>query len=135
MSKFVSFFRNFFRNIAADPVSSAKGVVAIAAAGATVYGMTTGVVPVNAASIGAVGTFATNGIHALGTGPVTDQATAAIQSAVAIAPQALTVADHYEEIRKQAGNAQAILSAVNEGAAVLGALQTPPPSAVSGTGA
>ncbi|NVO00017.1 MAG: hypothetical protein HXX17_11880 [Geobacteraceae bacterium] len=128
MSKFASFFKNFFRNIAADPVSSVKGVLALAASGATVYGMTTGAVPVNAASIGAASTFAANGLHALGTGPVTDKAADVIQSAAALSTSALTVADHYEEIRKQAGNATAILSAVAEGAAVLKAEQPQVPS-------
>jgi hypothetical protein len=89
-------------------------------------------VPVNSLSIGTVSALATNGLHALGTdattgatAPEITKATDLIQGVALAAPQALTIADHCEAIRKEAGNAQAILAAVNEAAAGLNALTVP----------
>lgn len=118
--KIGEFIKSFFRNIAADPVSSLKGVVALAGAGATCYGMATGTVPINSLSIGAASSLATSGLHALGTdatgttAPAVLQAEELVQSAAALTPTALTVSDHFQEIKKQAGAAQATLAVVSE---------------------
>jgi hypothetical protein len=66
----MNFFRNFFANLKADPVSTGKGAVYLAAAAGIGYGMATGAIPVNELSLGTAGSLATGGVHALGSGPV-----------------------------------------------------------------
>ena len=131
--KIGTFFSSFFKNIAADPVSSLKGVVSLAGAAATCYGMATGAVPVNELSIGAASALATNGIHALGTNNITGQTApaatkleAAVQTAGALTPTALSISDHYQAISQEAGKAQATLSALSEISAALSALGVTP---------
>lgn len=119
-AKIGAFFKSFFHNIAADPVSSIKGVAQLAAGGAACYGMATGTVPVNIGAPIAAG-FVSGGLHALGT----DSLIPSINIAAAVTPQALTVADHYNEIKAQAGQAQAVLAAVNEGVGILAAIAPP----------
>ena len=127
--KIKGFFGSFFHNIVADPVSTAKGVVQLAAAGAACYGMVTGVVPVNQVSTGFAAAAAASGLHALGTdtttgttAPAIVKAEELIQTAAAVTPQALTIADHYQAIKDQAGQAQAILNAATEAATALSTL-------------
>lgn len=119
MSKFSSFFSNFGKNVKADPLSSIKGLVSLVAAGAVGYGMATGKVPVNQLSLGTISALATSGVHALGTGPAgSDPAATAVistlETVTAIAPATLTIADHYEEIRKESDKATAVLAAATE---------------------
>jgi len=65
-----TFFRNFLSNLSADPVSTAKGIVQLAGAVATVYGMTTGKVPVNELSLSATSAMTASGLHALGSNTI-----------------------------------------------------------------
>jgi len=101
-------------------MASGKVIAWPAAAGAAVYGMTTGAVPVTGATISGVSAMVTSGLHGLGTGPVRDLEpgehllTVGVQTAATIAPAALTVADHYEAIRKETDKATATLCAVQE---------------------
>jgi hypothetical protein len=131
----LSFLKNFGANIKADPASTVKGLAWLAAAAASVYGMTKGVIPVNSASISAVGAMATSGLHGLGSGPNRDLApgeamlTGTVETAAAVLPAALTVADHYEAIRKEADKTTATLSAVQDLLAGLQALTPQPPVA------
>jgi hypothetical protein len=118
-SKLGSFFSSFFKNIAADPASSIKGIAQLAAGGATCFGMATGTVPINVGAGIAAG-FVTSGLHSLGT----DSLTPAINVAATLAPQALTIADHYNAIKSQTGQAQAVLAAAAEAATIL----SPPPT-------
>jgi hypothetical protein len=135
-SKIKGFFGSFFHNIVADPASSAKGVVQLAAAGAACYGMATGVVPINVGAPMAA-SFAASGVHALGTDTSGSTAPAAakveqlIQEAAVIAPQAMTINDHYQAIQQQTGQAQAVLAAATEAATALSAMTaTPVPASV-----
>lgn len=132
-SKIGSWFKSFFGNIAADPVSSLKGIVSLAAAGATCYGMATGTVPINQLSIGAASALTTHGLHALGTDATTgktdaviDAAIQAAQMAASAAPTVMTITDHYNAIKDQTGQAQAILAAATEAAAALSAATSAP---------
>ena len=123
-AKITAFFKNFFRNAAADPVSTGKGAVQIAAGGAAVYGMATGKVPVNEMTVGFVTATTASGLHAIGSDTAAakvDQVSATLTELAPVIKQGLTVAEHYEEIRKQAGNATAVLAAVSEGVATLAA--------------
>ena len=131
--KIGTFFSSFFKNIAADPVSSLKGVVSLAGAAATCYGMATGAVPVNELSIGADSALTTNGIHALGTNNITGQTAPAatkleeaVQTAGALTPTALSISDHYQAISQEAGKAQATLSALSDMSAALSAFGSAP---------
>ncbi len=131
--KIGTFFSSFFKNIAADPVSSLKGVVSLAGAAATCYGMATGAVPVNELSIGAASALTTNGIHALGTNNITGQTAPAatkleeaVQTAGALTPTALSISDHYQAISQEAGKAQATLSALSDMSAALSAFGSAP---------
>ena len=131
--KIGTFFSSFFKNIAADPVSSLKGVVSLAGAAATSYGMATGAVPVNELSIGAASALTTNGIHALGTNNITGQTAPAatkleeaVQTAGALTPTALSISDHYQAISQEAGKAQATLSALSDMSAALSAFGSAP---------
>jgi hypothetical protein len=134
-AKFASFFTNFFCNFTADPVSSAKGVALLTCAAGTCYGMATGKVPLNIGIPTASG-FAVSGVHALGTNTTTgvECSTAAkieqlIGQAAALTPPALTITDHYNAIKDQAGQAQAILSAAADAANALSALSPLTPGA------
>ncbi len=119
---FASFFRNFGHNFKADPASSLKGIVSLAAAGATAYGMVTGKVPVNELSLGAASAMATSGIHALGSdtvaAPLLEGVT--LTSILAeVVPRLPTVAEHYEAIRQEGGEAAATLATIAECSALL----------------
>lgn len=130
LNKLKAFFCGFFKSAASDPVSTVTGAVMVAGGAYTAYagGMTPQALAVAVPLI-------TKGLHSIGTDtsnpatPVTAELVKTVEAAAAIVPQALTVADHYEEIRKEAGNAAAILAAVTEGAATLSAIQAPPAAA------
>jgi hypothetical protein len=127
-----NFFKNFFKNIAADPVSSVKGVANLIVAGGTCYGMATGVIPTNV-GIPLASKATVDGIHALGTDnstgkvdPIAEKAAEAVQLAAAVTPGAMTINDHYNEIKKQAGQAQAVLAAAAEAGSLLADLTAKP---------
>jgi len=111
-AKFIAFFTGFFGNVKADPMSSAKGLVQLASAGAVGYGMATGIVPINVGAPMAAG-FAASGIHALGTNtatgveaPAAIKAEAAITQAAALTPTVLSVVDQINAIKAEADEGQ-----------------------------
>lgn len=112
LGKIIAFFTGFFGNVKADPVSSAKGAVQLAAAGATAYGMATGVVPINVGAPMAA-SFAVSGVHALGTNSATGvelPAAAKAEAILAAAPGAtttvLSVVDQVAALKAEADDAQ-----------------------------
>lgn len=114
MAKFTDFFKNFFSNVKADPVSSAKGLLQLAAGGAAVYGMATGTVPVNTITTGFAATAIGSGIHALGTNsttgveiPAAIKAEESLHAAMLAVPMALSVIDQVAAIKKDAEAGQA----------------------------
>ena len=141
-SKIGAFFKGFFGNVAADPVSSLKGVVQLAASGAACYGMATGVVPVNVGAPMAA-SFAASGIHALGTNSQTGvesagaaKTEALINQAAAAAPVALSVVDQVAAIKAEADAGQKKIETYQAIASALAAIvpapvQPPPPAQVT----
>lgn len=130
-AKILSFFTSFFTNVKADPVSSAKGVVQLASAGAVGYGMATGIVPINVGAPMAA-SFAASGIHALGTNsatgveaPAAVKAEAAIDLAAALTPSVLSVVDQINAIKAQADEGQQKVDAYQTVLAVLTAAAPP----------
>lgn len=117
-----AFFSSFFGNVKADPVSSLKGAVQLATAGAAAYGMATGAVPVNSATILAVSSFAASGIHGLGTNtatgvemPAAKESEKTVMGAAILAPVALSLADQVAAVKQTADAGQqatAILAAL-----------------------
>jgi len=110
--KIGSFFTNFFTNVKADPVSSVKGLVQLAIAGGTCYGMATGAVPI-AIGAGIAGSAASSGILSLGTNnttgvvaPVAQKAANLVNEAAAVAPTATNVVDQMAAIKKAADDGQ-----------------------------
>lgn len=137
-AKIKSFFSNFFGNVKADPMSSLKGAAQLAAAGATCYGMATGVVPMAPTAIGTAAAFTASGIHALGTNTTTGiespeavKAEAAVQTAASLAPVGLSVVDQIAAMKKDADDGQ---QKIDQFAAVTSALATvmPPAKATEG---
>jgi hypothetical protein len=131
--KFAAFFKGFFGNAKADPVNTVKGVVQLAAAGAAVYGMATGIVPV---PIGApvAASFATSGLHAIGTNTVTGvtqpeavKASADIQTVAALVPTGLSVVDQIKSIKAEADAGQKKIDTYQAVTAALAAMAPPAP--------
>ena len=116
-SKICSFFGSFFHNVASDPMSTVKGVVQLAAAGATCYGMATGIVPINTVSTGFAASAAVGGLHAMGSDNVT--VVNAIATASQMTPAVMTITDHVKAIQAQAGSAQAVMAAVADAQSLL----------------
>lgn len=119
------FFKNFFTNVKADPASSAKGLVQLAAAGAACYGMATGMVPINVGAPMAA-SFAASGVHALGTNTATGvesapavKLEATIDQAATLTPTVLSVIDQVNAIKTQADEGQKKIDTYQ---AVIGAL-------------
>jgi len=134
-SKIFAFFTSFFTNVKADPMSSAKGLVQLASAGAVGYGMATGIVPVNVGAPMAA-SFAASGIHALGTNnttgveaPAAVKAEAAITQAAALTPTVLSVVDQIKAIKAEADEGQQKVDAYQTVLAVLTAVAPPKPPA------
>ena len=134
-AKIKAFFCGFFGNVAADPVSSIKGVVQLAAAGATCYGMATGAVPI-AAGAPLAASFAASGVHALGTNtatgvetPVAIKTEAAIQAVTAFVPVALSVVDQVAKIKAEADDGQKKIDTFQAITAALAQVLPAPPQA------
>lgn len=132
-TKIAAFFRNFFVNAAADPVSTGKGAVQLAAAGATAYAMATGKLPVNEVSVGFVTAASASGLHAIGSNTAAtkveqtgQEITATVQ---AFESQAAMVSNLYQSIHKEVTSAQAAITAAQSGAADLAAIVPPPAAA------
>jgi hypothetical protein len=109
-AKFAAFVRNFFRSAKADPVSTGKGIVQVAAGTAISVAVAKGQLPANELTTGSATALITSGLHAIGTDA------AAITGPIV---QAQAVAEHYKEIKRQQGEAAAVLNAVAEGAALI----------------
>jgi len=116
--KLAAFFKGFFGNVKADPVSTTKGVVQLAAAGATAYGMATGTVPVTELTTGFVAATAASGIHALGTNTATGvtqpeavKAAEAITTAAAMVPTVTGIVDQVTAMKAAADDGQAKVEA------------------------
>jgi len=110
--KIGAFFKNFGKNVKADPVSSLKGVAQLAAGGMACYGMATGAVPINVGAPMAAG-LVTSGIHALGTdsttgqlAPAADAATQVVQIAAAETPTVMTAVESYKQLAAEASAAK-----------------------------
>jgi hypothetical protein len=124
-AKIKAFFGGFFGNVAADPMSTAKGLVTIAGAAGVGYLAATGAIPIPTA-VAVAGPMVVSGVHALGTNTVTGveapaavKTEAAIQTVQAFAPTALSVVDQVAAIKSAADEGQkkidtytAILSAL-----------------------
>lgn len=108
-TKIAAFFRSFFTNAKSDPVSTSKGIVQLAAAGATAYGMATGKVPVNEMTVGFATATTASGLHAIGS----DTAAAAVVNT------AQSVAERYQTIKADVATAQAVIDAASNGVAEL----------------
>jgi hypothetical protein len=132
-AKIKAFFGGFFGNVAADPVSTIKGVVQLASAAAVGYGMSTGAVPI---AVGApmAASLAASGVHSLGTNtttgveaPAAVKTEAAIQTVTAFAPTALSVVDQVAAIKSAADDGQ---KKIDTYTAILSALASvlPPPT-------
>jgi hypothetical protein len=138
MSAFGAFFKNFFHNVAADPVSTTKGLVQLASAAGVGYGMAMGVIPLNI-GVPMCASFATSGVHALGTNTATGttdatapKVEAIIQTAAAATPVALGLVDQVAAMKKEADNGQSKIDQYQAIAAaigpILGALTQPAPA-------
>ncbi len=136
-AKIKAFFSGFFGNATADPVNTIKGVVQLAAAGATCYGMTTGAVPVSPVTIGMASTFAVSGLHSIGTdttptvgipGPI--KAEVAVIQAAQVATTGLSVVDQIAAIKAAADDGQKKIDTYQAIAAALAAIVPPTPVAV-----
>lgn len=133
--KIGAFFASFFQNIAADPVSSAKGLTQLASAGSACYCMAIGTVPINQLSIMAAIALAASGIHALGTNltgvtlPAVATAETALEEVSAAVPVALSIADQVAAMQKEAEAGQGKVDAFATVAAALASIiPTPAPA-------
>jgi hypothetical protein len=135
-SKLAAFFKGFFHNVAADPASSVKGVVQLGAAAAVGYGMATGIVPI---PVGApmAASFATSGIHALGTNSATGveapaalKTEAAIETVTGLVPNVLSVVDQVSAIKAEADAGQKKIDIYQAVATALAQI-VPPPAPVA----
>jgi hypothetical protein len=105
--KIGSFFKNFFSNIVADPISSMSGVGKIAAGGAAAYGMATGMIPVNTATVTGAAGMVTSGLVSLGTNHTTGQVNPTIEKIAGVELKAATVALQVDPL------AQSVMTAIN----------------------
>lgn len=131
--KIVRFFKGFFGNVKVDPMSSLKGVVELAAAGATCYGMATGVVPTNAMSMGFASSSTVAGIHALGTNnttsiesPVVAKMEQVVGLAANVAGATLSVVDRVTAMKAEADEGQRKVDTYNAVTQALAAIVPPP---------
>jgi hypothetical protein len=123
-SKFFAFFKGFFGNVAADPVSTVAGAAMVAGGAYAIYTAPT------PATIAMAGPLIAKGIHSMGTNTATGveqpeavKAEAVITQAAALVPVGMGIADQVAAIKATADKGQeatAILAAITQ------ALPTPP---------
>lgn len=104
-AKIGNFFKGFFGNIAADPVSTMSGVGKIVAGGAAAYGMATGVIPANTVSGTAVAGMIMSGVVSLGTNHTTGVVDPTIAKVAAAEEKGVNVALAIDPLAKQVSEA------------------------------
>lgn len=105
MNTFGSFFTNFFKNFKADPASSLKGAVQVAAAGAVGYATATGKLPMTA-GVPLVSSLLTSGVHAMGSNTAQITALDPVMRISEGLPQVLSIAEQIAAFKKQAESGQ-----------------------------
>jgi len=102
-------------------MSTGKGVVQLASAGVAVYGMATGTVPVNEATIMFTGAMATSGIHAIGSD--TSKVEAVTQKAINV----VNVVDQVAVMKKEAEDGKKKVEAYAEVSKIVNNIVNPQP--------
>lgn len=116
-NKFLAFLTGFLHNVVADPVSSGKGLVSLAAAAGLGYAMATGGLP-PVIGIPLMSKAVSDGVHALGTNNLTGvEAPAAVKieagvaTAAGLAPVVLSLADQVAAMKLEASAGQSKVDA------------------------
>ena len=97
---------NWIKGLFANPKTTAAGLLQLAGGAAIATGMATGKMPVNAETIALSGGLVSGGL-----GNLAAKDAKPIQAAI---PVAMTVADHYQAVKAQVGEAQAVLASASE---------------------
>lgn len=104
-AKIAAFFRSFFTNAAADPVSTGKGLIQLATAGGVAYSLATGKLAPDATNVGYITAATASGLHAIGSN----------NAAAAVVNTAQSVAERYQSIKADVATAQAVINAASNG--------------------
>lgn len=125
-AKIAAFFRSFFTNAAADPVSTGKGLVQLATAGGVAYSLATGKLAPDATNVGFVTAATASGLHAIGSNTAAvkveqtgQEISATIQT---VESQAAQISNLYQTLHQEVTNAQEAIAAAQTGAANLAAI-------------